>query len=96
MAKDGVLDDQLPPGPDRIDTDACDLARRSARGQLRPHAAPDASKDHVWIRATLGKRIPNLEQERGSGGTACAARLPPGSTPDAQGSQHGVAIMSQH
>jgi hypothetical protein len=36
VAEDGVLDDQLPPGPDRVHGDACDLARRSARGQLRP------------------------------------------------------------
>jgi hypothetical protein len=36
VAKDGVLDDQLPPGLDRVHGDACDLARRSARGQLRP------------------------------------------------------------
>src|SRR6185295_13513322 len=27
VAEDGVRDDQLPPGPDRIHGDACDLAR---------------------------------------------------------------------
>ena len=36
VAENGVLDDQLPPGPDRAHSDACDLARRSAPSQLRP------------------------------------------------------------
>jgi hypothetical protein len=36
VAEDSVLEDELPPGPDRIHGDACDLARRSARSQLRP------------------------------------------------------------
>jgi hypothetical protein len=44
VTENGVLEDQLPPGPDRVHGDACDLARRSARGQLRPQPL-SATKD---------------------------------------------------
>jgi len=62
MAKDGVLDDQLPPRPNHIDGDACDLARRCARGELRPqppHATKDPRPDLTDTRQThppLGAR----------------------------------------
>lgn len=48
VAEDGVLDDQLPLGPDRIHGDAGDLAHRSARGQVRPqplHASQNPRPD---------------------------------------------------
>ena len=48
VAKHGVLENQLPAGPDRIHGDVGDLARRSARGQLRPqplHASQNPRPD---------------------------------------------------
>src|SRR5215475_6589841 len=48
-----------------------DLARRSARSQLRPQP-PHATKDHVRIRVTLGKRIPTWSTDEVAGGAACA------------------------
>jgi hypothetical protein len=48
VAKHGVLENQLPAGPDRIDGYIGDLARRSARGQLRPqplHASQNPRPD---------------------------------------------------
>ena len=48
VAEHSVLDDQLPPGADRVHGDAYDLARRLPRGQLRPqptHARQDPRPD---------------------------------------------------
>jgi hypothetical protein len=63
VGEDGVLDDQLPPGSDRIHGDARDLVRRSTRGQLRPqprYATKDPrpdSRDTRQTHAPVGARM---------------------------------------
>jgi hypothetical protein len=57
MKEDSVLDDQLPPGADRVHCGAYDLARRLPRGQLR-HSRPTRATTHVRIREALGNPIP--------------------------------------
>jgi hypothetical protein len=70
VAQHSVLDDQLPPGADRVHGDAYDLARRLPRGQLRPqptHARQDPRPDsrdtrrvhpHVGAQSEVADRAP--------------------------------------